>query len=226
MIYTSLPKKQGQAFPDSDMSAQWVVRRWLGSNLLCPRSDTSLPCSLASLFLQEGPLEEHLTAASCGMVLMPRITKLSAPTLWLWRLVVSSHGSKSQDPQKPEDQGAQREKSFGAYQSLNSSLIIPTVSPDSTLGVILMLPHDSQTLRPIYPTWLSKRPLAHPLDWEDPTSPLTTSKLCSYPLWFPLLWCQGFILLAESNASSPMLMIKYHPMISRNFSSLQQSHPF
>ena len=55
--HTSLfPRSEVKHFPGSDMLAEREVERWPGSS---PSvfSDTSLPCSLASLFLHEGPGE-------------------------------------------------------------------------------------------------------------------------------------------------------------------------
>lgn len=54
--HTSLfPRSEVRHFSGSDMLAEREVERWPGSSPIFFFSDTSLPCSLASLFFHEGP---------------------------------------------------------------------------------------------------------------------------------------------------------------------------
>lgn len=95
--HVALPKKLAQAFPWF-----WPVSSESGNKTAGFQSCFSvILLSLVSWSLLSCTrgLEKLLKAVSGGMVLMPGMNKLIVPTLWLWRLVMSSHRSESQGPQ-------------------------------------------------------------------------------------------------------------------------------
>lgn len=119
----TLTKKWGQACPWFWHSSAKSGKMWLGSNLVFQWCFFAL--FLGITFLAGRGLEKPLTAVSSSRVLMPGISKLRVPTLWLWWLAVSSHRSESQGSQGREPG---EKKSFAVYQSYNSSMVTPTVS--------------------------------------------------------------------------------------------------
>lgn len=165
-MYTSFPKKGAGYFPSSDVLARWGVRRCLGCDPVF--QGYLFDCSLASLFLQRGR-EKPLTAVPGVTVSLPRITKLRVPTRWLWRQAVDSHSSRrGQELREQAICCCLAVFSFPTCYSLGA----PWPHPRGCVKASLWFSALGPTL---LATRLSKKPQAHPLNWEDGCSQLPTA---------------------------------------------------
>lgn len=85
--------------------------------------------------------------------------------------------------------------------------LCPLTSPQWL--VTLMFLYDSQSLRPTLPTWLSKRCLAYPLNWEGPSSPLTGPLHPRALFLSPLAFIHSLSLSSGSEEGMPKGMLTW-----------------
>ena len=166
--HTSLfPRSEVRHFPGSDMLVEREVERQPGSSpiFFFFFSDTSLPCSLASLFLREGPGKAFLCSVGWH-----------GPNAWNYQATSANpsggfevgQGAVS-SLQVRAHRNPERKKSLPLSSQFLPLYFAPTAAPHPHPRGCVMLLCDSQAPSPTLP------PDSQPRHWEDPSSSLSSS---------------------------------------------------